>query len=125
MTKQEKLDVRAIQLGEVEKVTVKYRGVFEKAFTGLVRPAAVKAKCLQCVGYNRADVRDCEKSICPLWQYRPYRTPEQKKECLEIGTLTVAPKKSVVIGRPESDRPAQVAPAGEKRRTLMIVRRAP
>lgn len=37
------------------------------------RPAAVKAMCQECAGYERATVRDCTSLACPLWPHRPYQ----------------------------------------------------
>ncbi len=33
---------------------------------------AIKAQCLECMGYDRAAVRDCATQACPLWRFRPY-----------------------------------------------------
>ena len=37
------------------------------------RPAAVKAMCQECAGYERATIRDCTSLACPLWLHRPYQ----------------------------------------------------
>lgn len=118
MTKQEMAEARGIQLAKIEGVTVKYRGVYEKAYTGKVRPAAVKAKCLDCQQNNRASVRDCETIACPLWQYRPYRSAEQKAEGLAIG----ASSSSVKPAAPKPAAPA--APAGGSSKLLALRRKA-
>lgn len=31
---------------------------------------AIRAKCLDCCGYQDAEVRKCASSECPLWRYR-------------------------------------------------------
>ena len=49
------------------------RGILTRAYKGNSRATAVKAFCLQCVGYTRADVKSCTATGCPLWPYRPYR----------------------------------------------------
>ena len=35
--------------------------------------AAIKAFCLECVGWQRAEVTRCTAPACPLWSYRPFR----------------------------------------------------
>lgn len=49
------------------------QGILRRAYEGGSRAAGVKAFCLHCVGYNRADVRDCTARGCPLHPYRPYQ----------------------------------------------------
>ncbi|MEK9722228.1 MAG: hypothetical protein VW405_01930 [Rhodospirillaceae bacterium] len=44
--------------------------VFARAPTS--KAAALKAMCLACVGFVRADIRDCSDLTCPLWHHRPY-----------------------------------------------------
>ena len=46
--------------------------IFLKAFQGN-RPAAVKAKCLECCNLERIHVTECTIEGCPLWQIRPYQ----------------------------------------------------
>lgn len=31
---------------------------------------AIKEFCLECVGWNKKDVKTCPSKICPLWDYR-------------------------------------------------------
>lgn len=35
--------------------------------------AAIKAFCMECVGWRRAQVTRCTASVCPLYAYRPFR----------------------------------------------------
>jgi hypothetical protein len=53
-----------------------YQPVVERAKTS--RAAALKAMCLQCVGYERKYVTACASTDCPLWTLRPYQ--ERPKE---------------------------------------------
>lgn len=39
---------------------------------------AIRAKCLDCSGGNRAHVRDCPIEECPIWAYRMGRNPARK-----------------------------------------------
>lgn len=36
----------------------------------MTRKQAIRAKCLDCCGENRAEVRRCGNEDCPLWRYR-------------------------------------------------------
>lgn len=47
--------------------------VFKKAYSGN-RPAAVKALCLECCWLDRAAIRECTATECPLWEIRPFQT---------------------------------------------------
>ena len=57
----------------LEAMPVTCRGVYQRAMTGKSRGAAVKAFCLECVGWNRKSVRDCTSPACPMFLYRPFR----------------------------------------------------
>jgi hypothetical protein len=51
------------------------RNILSRAYAGEAAPRqAIKAFCLRCVGYVRADVSDCTAWACPLHPYRPYQT---------------------------------------------------
>jgi hypothetical protein len=53
-------------------VPVKYRGIAERAISGSgSRSNAIKAKCLDCTGYVRAEVEHCRVVTCPLYEFRP------------------------------------------------------
>ena len=50
------------------------RGIMERAFAGKSSPrAAIKAKCLDCCDFDRAEVSACAVILCPLNAYRPYQ----------------------------------------------------
>ena len=40
------------------------------------RAAAIRLFCLECVGCERAAVRDCTDKACALWPWRPYQREE-------------------------------------------------
>lgn len=48
-----------------------FRAVVAKSETS--RAAAVKAKCLECVGFEMSEVTKCTAKDCPLWAWRPYQ----------------------------------------------------
>lgn len=64
---------------------VSARGTLEKAFSGQSRAAAVKAKCLTCSNYERADVTDCRVFDCPLWPWRPYQRNSRRERAAKTG----------------------------------------
>lgn len=43
----------------------------------LTRKQAIKAKCLDCSGGIRAEIRNCPTTTCPLW---PYRMGSEQKD---------------------------------------------
>lgn len=50
------------------------RALYQKALNGTCSPRqAIKAFCLRCVGYLRADVSNCTATHCPLHRYRPFQ----------------------------------------------------
>lgn len=57
---------------------VSARSTLERAFAGSASPrAAIKAKCLECLNFDRAAIRVCSGYSCPLWRYRPYQRDEE------------------------------------------------
>ena len=68
MSREQRVTKLVAEAGEV------YRSVMLKAFNGTASPrSAIKAQCLQCVGYIRDDVTHCTGYTCALWAYRPYQ----------------------------------------------------
>ena len=50
-----------------------YKNNYKKAMSGKNRTAAVKAFCLECMGWQRVEVGKCDSVACPLYLYRPYK----------------------------------------------------
>lgn len=51
-----------------------YRDMQAKALAGKGgRANAVKVNCLQCCGWKRDEVTDCQVKDCPMWHFRPYQ----------------------------------------------------
>ena len=46
---------------------------FENAYKGKSRRLAIKAFCFECMGYDRAAIRNCTAPACPLWEVRPFK----------------------------------------------------
>ena len=47
------------------------RNTYRLAMTGKRRNAAIKSACVECMGYNRAEVPGCTSHGCALYPYRP------------------------------------------------------
>ena len=50
-----------------------YRSTYLRAMGGNDRRAAVKSFCLECVCWQREEVKLCTSTACPLYKYRPYK----------------------------------------------------
>jgi len=50
-----------------------YRRTYKLAMSGKSRKAAIKAFCLECVGWEREEVRCCTSKNCPIFLYRHYQ----------------------------------------------------
>lgn len=51
-----------------------------RAFSGTASPrTAIKAQCLQCVGFDRDSVKNCTGWSCPLWAYRPFQDTQGER----------------------------------------------
>jgi hypothetical protein len=49
-----------------------YRKTYDKAMTGKNRAAGVKAFCLECMCWQKQEIKQCTAPQCPLYPYRPY-----------------------------------------------------
>lgn len=68
------------QLARMADAPESVRSTLRRAYEGKSRAAGVKAFCLHCVGYSRADVRDCTSTGCPLHPYRPYQASDEDEQ---------------------------------------------
>ena len=66
-----------------------YRRTYDKAMSGKSLRAATRSKCLDCMGWDKKEVRNCDILSCSLWPHRPYqervksateRSPESNAE---------------------------------------------
>lgn len=48
-----------------------YRGIYDKAISGRSRKAAMHSFCVECCGFQIAEVFNCSDPACPLYPYRP------------------------------------------------------
>lgn len=51
------------------EIPKRYRKIFERTQAGS-RSAAVRAKCLECMGYSSVEVKTCTSPDCPLYHWR-------------------------------------------------------
>jgi len=50
------------------------KGVFVRCYSRAASPRqAIKAQCLECVGFSRDEITTCTAYACPLWEYRPFQ----------------------------------------------------
>jgi len=52
----------------------KYRATYRRAVEGRSLRASINAQCLECMGWQSAEVTACTDLGCPLWSVRPYRS---------------------------------------------------
>ena len=55
------------------------RNAFKKAYAKN-RPAAIRAKCLDCCCGVRDEVTNCQIFLCPLFELRPYQNKKVVEE---------------------------------------------
>jgi hypothetical protein len=59
----------------------KAQTVLERAYAGSASPReGIKAKCLECLNFDRLGIRDCTGYSCPLWAYRPYQVSKHRQK---------------------------------------------
>ena len=49
------------------------RKLYLRAMSGKSLRAAASAQCIECVGWQRDEVRECTDPACPLYRYRPFK----------------------------------------------------
>lgn len=97
-------------------VPIKYRGLVARALAGELSPRqAIKAKCLGCTGFVRADVVACTAILCELHPLRPYQCRR------EGGMDDLEGASALAEGSPHGDalarapEPISVTPRGDWR----------
>lgn len=61
------IDERRAEMPEI------HRANYDKALRGKSMKAGIKAFCLECVCWQKEEVRLCTSLACPLYSYRPYK----------------------------------------------------
>ncbi len=51
---------------------VSYQKKYDRAMSGRDPKAAIAAKCLDCMYWQRSRIAECPIVCCPLWPYRPF-----------------------------------------------------
>ena len=66
--------IKELKDKEVARTLPRYKRIIERALNGEGSPrAAIKARCLQCVGELREEIRRCTAPHCALYEFRPYQ----------------------------------------------------
>ena len=69
----------AMRVEFLSTVPASARNLIERAFGGKASPrAAIKAKCLDCSGFDRAEIANCSVVLCELHPYRPFQRTVRK-----------------------------------------------
>lgn len=66
-TQQEQIEHRCRQMPDIHLAN------YKKAMMGKSMKAAIKAFCLECIQWQKEEVRLCTDLGCPLYPYRPYK----------------------------------------------------
>ncbi len=83
----------SIQEKELENIPVARRNVFVRAWSGKSLSSAVKANCIQCLGYEDiSGITECTGAVCPLFLYRPYRHDKAREGAPRTETQLAAAK---------------------------------
>ena len=84
------------QAKHLNTVPIKYRGIVARAYSGKSKAAALKAKCLECVGFQRNEITACTAFACPLHPYRPYKDNLPENEGLAPEGVSEAVPESIL-----------------------------
>jgi hypothetical protein len=65
------------------------RGIVARAFARTASPRmAIKAKCLDCCHFDRAEVAGCTVLLCPLHPYRPFQDDRKSSKSASHGEIS-------------------------------------
>jgi hypothetical protein len=64
---------KPIYTSETIVIKAVHRTNYDRAMRGRSPKAAIKAHCLECVCWQKEEVRLCSSPACALFPYRPYR----------------------------------------------------
>lgn len=67
------IDPEATRERLLAQIPPRQRSIFRRAWEGGSRKAAIRGFCLQCVGYEPAEINRCTSLTCPLYPYREDR----------------------------------------------------
>jgi len=66
-------DLETARQAKLADIPARQRAIFRRAWTGKSRKAAIRAFCLECMGYQSAEINRCTGATCPLYPYREDR----------------------------------------------------
>ncbi len=70
--------IAAKRAGRLATTPESAKGHFVAAWEGKCSPRrAIKAQCLECVGFDRQAITDCTGWACSLWAFRPFQPAGQ------------------------------------------------
>ena len=55
---------------KARRIPQRYRAIYRAGTSGKSRKKAIRSFCLECCGWNSAEVRICTALDCPLYHYR-------------------------------------------------------
>jgi hypothetical protein len=64
-------EIRKAREERLKVIPKKYQKIFERAWTGKSRKAAVRAQCIECMGFSIKGIKECSSMACSLYGYRP------------------------------------------------------
>ena len=62
-----------------------YRRTWEAAMLKKSMRKAVNAKCQDCMCWQQNEIKECPIITCPLWPYRPLKSPQKEQEMKALG----------------------------------------
>jgi hypothetical protein len=69
--------IAAKRAGRLATTPESAKGHFVAAWAGKCSPRrAIKAQCLECIGFDRDAITGCISYACPLWNFRPFQKSE-------------------------------------------------
>lgn len=62
------------RLAAVERDAPSRAGLFRRVYLSKATPRQrIKAFCLDCCGFRRDSIAECNSTACPLWKLRPFQ----------------------------------------------------
>lgn len=86
---------------------------YDKAMSGQDPQAAIAAKCLDCMQWQRGRITDCPILCCPLWPYRPFTSDKP----LETPAPAPRPRQPKRRKSAPARRPARAKSSARKRKS--------
>jgi hypothetical protein len=90
-----------------------YQKKYDKAMSGGDPQAAIAAKCLDCMHWQRTRITECPIHCCPLWPYRPFTSEESR----EAPRSPKKPKKAKRRKASAAHRPAKAKSSARRRKS--------